>query len=72
MNKRFSLGLSIQEISEIVMYEFWFDYEKLKYGEIGKLGYMDTDNFLICIKKKAFRQILQKMLKRDLMVQIAN
>ena len=27
------------------MYEFWYDYVKLKYGENEKHCYMDTDNF---------------------------
>ena len=32
MNKLLCLGLLILETSKIVMYEFWYDYEKLKYG----------------------------------------
>ena len=32
------------------MYEFWWDYVKLKYGEKAKLGYMDTDGFILYIK----------------------
>ena len=31
MNKPVYLGLSILEISKIVMYEFWYDYVKPKY-----------------------------------------
>ena len=26
------------------MYEFWYDYMKLKYGEKSKLSYMDTED----------------------------
>ena len=48
MNKPLYLGISISETSKIVMYEFWYDYVKPKYGE--KLCYMDTDSFIICIK----------------------
>ena len=33
MNKPVHLGLSILELSKILMYEFWYDYVKLKYGE---------------------------------------
>ena len=33
------------------MYEFWYDYVKSKYGKKAKLCYLDTDNFIICIKK---------------------
>ena len=32
MNKPIYLGLSILEISKILMYEFWYDYMKPKYG----------------------------------------
>ena len=31
MNKPVYLGLPILEISKIVMYEFWYDYVKLKH-----------------------------------------
>ena len=33
MNKPVCLGLSILELSKILMYEFWYDYVKPKYGE---------------------------------------
>ena len=33
MNKPVYLGLSILDISKTVMYEFWYDYLKPKYGE---------------------------------------
>ena len=32
------------------MYEFWYDYVKIKYGEKEKLCYMDTDSFIVYIK----------------------
>ena len=33
MNKPVYLGLSILEISKTLMYEFWYDYMKPKYGD---------------------------------------
>ena len=42
MKKPIYLGLSILEISKIIMYEFWYDYMKKKYGDMVKLCYMDT------------------------------
>ena len=43
MNKLVYLGRSILELSKILMYEFWYDHVKPKYGEKVKLCYMDTD-----------------------------
>ena len=54
MNKPIYLGLSILEISKIVMYEFWYDYMKPKYGDNVKLCYMDTDSFIMHIKTEGF------------------
>ena len=31
------LGMTITDISKTLMYEFWYDYIKAKYGERGKL-----------------------------------
>ena len=33
MNKPVYLGLSILEISKIIMYEFWYGYVRPQYGE---------------------------------------
>ena len=48
------------------MYEFWYDYIKLKYQDNTKLSYMDTDRFIIILKLKIFIKILQIMLKNGL------
>ena len=37
MNKSACLGLSISQMSRIVMYEFWYDYVRSKFGEKAKL-----------------------------------
>ena len=49
MNKAVLLGLSMLQLSEILMYEFWNDYVKPKYVEKANLCYTDTD-FMACIK----------------------
>ena len=54
MNKPIYLGLSILEISKILMYEFWYDYMKPKYNDAVKLCYMDADSFVMHIKTNDF------------------
>ena len=56
MNKLIYLGLSILEISKLLMYEFWYDYMKPKYGDSVKLCYMDTDSFIMNIKTEDFHK----------------
>ena len=50
MNKPAYLGLSIIDLCKSVMYEFWYDYLKPKYGENAKLCYMETDSFIVYAK----------------------
>ena len=40
MNKPLNLGLLILELSKILMYQFWYDYVKPKYGK--------KVNFVLC------------------------
>ena len=47
MNKAVHLGLSILELTKILMYEFWYGYVKPKYGEKAKLCYVDRDSFTV-------------------------
>ena len=54
MNKPIYLGLPILEICKLLMYEFWYDYVKPKYGDNVKLCYMDTDSFIMNIKTEDF------------------
>ena len=51
MNKPVYLGMSILDISRTLMYEFWYDYIKPKYGDRAKLCYMDTDSFTIHVER---------------------
>ena len=65
MNKPIYLGLSILDISKITMYEFWYDYVKIKYEDKTKLCYVDTDSFVANIKTKDFcKDVSQDVNKR--------
>ena len=54
MNKPVYLGMSILDISKIIIYEFWYDYIKQKYQDNAKLCYKDTDSIIIHIKTEDF------------------
>ena len=56
MNKPLYLGASILDISKTLMYKFWYDYFKPKYGDRAKLCYTDTDSFIINIITEDFFQ----------------
>ena len=49
MNKPVYLGMSILDISKTLMYKFWYDYIKLKYGDTAKLCYTDTEALLLLL-----------------------
>ena len=52
MNKPLYLGMSILDISKMLMYKFWYDYFKPKYVDRAKLCY--TDALLFALKPKIF------------------
>ena len=55
MNKSIYLGMSMLDISNTLMYEFWYDYiKKPKYQDKRKLCYTDIDSFIIHIKTEEF------------------
>ena len=54
MNKPVYLGQAVLDISKTLMYEFYYDYLKPKYGDKVKLCYIDTDSFIIHIQTEDF------------------
>ena len=48
------LGMSILDISKTLMYEFWYDYIKPKYGDRARLCYTYTDSSVIHIFTEDF------------------
>ena len=51
MIKPLYLGMSMLDVTKILMYKFWYNYIKPKYDDRAKLCYTDTDTFIIYIKK---------------------
>ena len=54
MNKPIYLGQATLDVSKTLMYEFWYDYIKPKYGDKARPCYMDTDSFVMNIKTEEF------------------
>ena len=67
INKLVYLGLSILDLSKTVMYKFWYDFIKPKYGENAKLCYMDTDSFNVHIKTDDIYNDMAEMLTLQIM-----
>jgi len=51
LNKPISVGFTILEISKLIMYRFYYDYLKPKYGDKCKLLFTDTDS--LCCRIQA-------------------
>ena len=66
MNKPVYLGQAILDISKTLMYEFWYDYIKLKSEDKAKLCYMDLIALLFILRHKIFIKTLLMMLKDGL------
>ena len=50
LNKPVYLGLSLLELSKMLMYGIWYDIVKEKYSEKAKMCFMNTDSFTVYIK----------------------
>ena len=64
MNNHVYLGMSILDISKVSMYEFWYDYIKLKYGDRANLCYTDADSFIPHITTKDFYEDIAVYVER--------
>ena len=58
------LGMSILDISKTLIYEFWQDYIRPKYGDKAKLCYTDTDSFVVYIKTEYFFEDISNDVER--------
>ena len=64
MNEPIYLGMLILDIGKTLMYEFWFDYIKPKYGDRVKLCYTDIYSFVIYIKTEDFYRDIANDVKK--------
>ena len=64
MNKPVYLGMSILDISQELMYNFWYDYLKPEYNDKAKLCYMDTDCFVLNIFPENFFEDINNDVER--------
>ena len=64
VTKTLYLGMSILNISKILMYEFWYDYINPRYGDKKKLCYTDTDSFINYIKTEDFFEDISNGVER--------
>ena len=64
MIKPIYLGMSMLDISKIIMYQFWYDYIKPKHGERAQLCYTDTDSFVILIQTDDFFEDISNDVER--------
>ena len=54
MDKPIPVGRAMLDISKTLMYEFYYDYLKPKYGGKVTLCYMDTDSFILHIETEDY------------------
>ena len=68
MNKPVYLGQAILDISKTLMYEFYYEYMKPKYGNKVKLCYTDTDSSIMQIFTDDFYADISSDAKRLILV----
>lgn len=64
MDKPVSIGLAVLDISKVVMYEYYYNFLKPKYGENIQIAYTDTDSFVLHVKTDDFYEDMKQNLER--------
>ncbi|XP_031639677.1 uncharacterized protein LOC116351684 [Contarinia nasturtii] len=63
MDKPIAIGMSILEISKVLMYDFFYNHLRKQYGENVELMYTDTDSFIIDVNTDDYYADMKKNLK---------
>lgn len=64
MDKPNVIGMAILDLSKLLMYEFYYDHLKSKYGENVEMAYTDTDSFILEVKTDCFYSDMRENLHR--------
>lgn len=64
MDKPISVGMTILDISKVVMYEFYYNFLKNEYGENVRMAYTDTDSFVLHVKTPDFYADMMKNIQK--------
>ena len=72
MNKPVYLHLPKLGLSKIVLYEFWYDNVKPKYGEKAKFCCMDTKSFIVYVKTDDVYKDIAEDVETRFILQITN
>lgn len=54
MNKPISIGMAVLDISKVLMYDFYYNFLKPKYGYNIEMMYTDTDSFILDVQTNCF------------------
>lgn len=64
MDKPISVGMAILDLSKAVMYEYYYNYLKPKYGDKVRLAYTDTDSFVFHVETRDYYEDMKKNLEQ--------
>lgn len=64
MDKPIAIGMSILDISKVLMYDFFYSHLQVEYGKNIEMIYTDTDSFILEVKTDCFYTDIKKNLEK--------
>lgn len=64
MNKPIIIGMSILDLSKVLMYDYYYNFLKMEYGDNVEMMYTDTDSFILNVKTECFYTDMKKNMHR--------